>query len=192
MRKWIIAFALGTLVLAIATSQEQAQTVSPNPWGPGAESPFQTVINGIRPAPDCHTLTPACPPSLQSGDLLTALDLPTFLLNPPGQHGATAIDAANAENIAWQEGGGFGDSQQALLTLLPAGGSITCGEQPVACGGEVTTDTLVWAVRYFNGCAYPSGVGDEGVMPSPICGITTTVLIDANTGDFISAFEIGP
>jgi len=49
----------------------------------------------------------------------------------------------------------------------------------------------VWAVQYYNGCGQASS-GIEIEAATPICGITTTVLIDAQTGDFISAFEESP
>lgn len=192
MRKKLILGALlaGLVGLAIMTSGP-AGTVEPNPWGPGATSPFDTTPQGIRPAPDCHTFSPACPTSLGSANLTAALDLPTFTVSPTT--GTPTVPATDAMNIAWQEGGGGGDSQKALLGVLLAGGSNTCNEQPVACGGAVTSDALVWVVQYYNGCTHPSGMLSQADEDKPlICGTTTSVLIDATTGDFISAFEVSP
>lgn len=107
---------------------------------------YSGTMHGDRPAPHCLTLTPPCPPAAPHGALSAEWMEPEigmrFLAPLPGA--VPAVDPTEALDIAWQEGGIVGTSQQATLAVVPAGGSFPL---PV----------LVWVVRYDGGCIAPAG-----------------------------------
>ena len=130
--------------------------------------------HGPRPAADCLTLSPPCPPKqpeerLESPESNEAIG---FTFVPPPNDAKPDISAEEAMNIAWQEGGYDGTSQTPTLVLVPK-------------GGDFDHDTLVWVIRYDGYCFLPSR--PIGVTPSPpFCQIRSAyTMIDGETGDFI-------
>ncbi len=137
---------------------------------------YQGTQHGPRPAPDCHTLDPPCPPSESPQRLISPMDesVIAFLFLPPPPAVEPVIDAAEAVDIAWQEGGFGGTSQQATLALIPP-------------GDDFTADILAWIVRYEGYCSHPVGIaGDEN--EGECVYQPNFTLIDATTGDFIMSW----
>jgi hypothetical protein len=122
-----------------------------------------------------------CPPSQPPARLEAGFDfVDQLFFRPPPADAAPAVDAREAEDIAWQEDASAGGAsvQQAILALLPAGGNIP-------------EDTLVWVIQYRGGCITPSRTISSLLTktgPDPCVPATWNTVVDATTGDFIYAF----
>jgi hypothetical protein len=140
------------------------------------------TVHGARPASDCRTADPPCPPSKDWVELAEGFDFTDQLTFAPPAGSSPLIDAKEAEDIAWLEDATTPDAkeQQAQLAMLPAGGNFS-------------EDTLVWLVRYTGACLSPSIIANwPKDRPKPKCTNSTwTTVIDANTGDFIYGFTDG-
>jgi hypothetical protein len=163
------------LLVAAASALLLVGGVSYTVWSLPAEPPlfYSAEPHGPRPAPDCHSLTPSCPETIPQA----VLEAPwferaiAFQFLPPPQGTTPLIDASEALDIAWQEGGVLGTKQQATLALVPR-------------GGDFPIDVVVWIVRYDGACITPSG--RPGVTPDTPCQQQPYwTVIDAVTGDFI-------
>jgi hypothetical protein len=120
---------------------------------------------------DCH---PTCPPDLPVATLEEKETDPDFglIFEPPPEGGTPAVTAEQAENLASAAdgSGNRGSSEQAMLVLLPPGGTF---REP----------TLVWQIRY-PGIEMCGNAPFGKPFPPCVKGAWVT-LIDATTGEFI-------
>jgi hypothetical protein len=135
-------------------------------------------VHGLRPAPNCRELSPACPEVLPPIvlELPWAEDAIGFRFEPPPADADPSVDAEEAVNIAWQEGGVDGLAQQATLALVPR-------------GGQFPADALVWIVRYDGHCLTPVGAYSDSETHEGKCFYQPFfTIIDAGSGEFIMSW----
>jgi len=170
-RALVLIAALGVLVFALAVSGSGEQ-----------RKPYAGVTHGPRPAPDCLTLSPPCPPKQPEERLAEAEanDLIGFTFAPPPPDAKPPVDADEAMDIAWQEGGSAGESQTPTLVVVPK-------------GGDFAKDTLVWIIRYDGSSFCPSTVVRASPPVHGTCQIRPAfTMIDAESGDFIISWTPPP
>ena len=132
------------------------------------------VATSVTTAPACLQLSPPCPPVVAPTALEGEWDESAvgFTLLPPPAGVTPAVDATDAVDIGWKEGGADGTSQQATLALLPKGGSFA-------------QDVLVWVVRYDGYCGSPVGNPRFNSHEGKCFVQSSFTMIDAGTGEFI-------
>jgi len=144
----------------------------------GVACASRSDVSGLSGSdPSCRTASPPCPPVAAPSTLGSEInDSAGFKLEPPDSR-QPLIDASEAMDLAWKEGV-EATSQQAILALVPRGGSFK-------------TDTLVWLVRYEGYCAVPIGPPRGGHNPTCYMQPYFT-LINAETGEFIASWTRPP
>lgn len=123
-------------------------------------------------APDCRRVSRQCPEALPPIVLDAQWAEPglQFTFAPPGGGARPAIEAGTAINVAWEEGGLVGRSQQAILAIVPRGAAFP-------------EDRLVWVIRYDGPCEAPPSPPFER---QPNCGVEPHfTMLDAGTGEVL-------
>ncbi len=125
-----------------------------------------------------HNLKPPCPPISPATRLAETknYELAGWVLEPPPADATPKITAEDAVREAWVKGAEGGSrTAEPVFALLPKGGTIE-------------RDTLVWLVRFPDVCVPLLGADEP-----PYCQVMDwNVLVDSQTGRFITAFGQGP
>jgi hypothetical protein len=160
-----IAFGIG-----VASHQER-----PPMFYSGGET------HGPRPAPNCRELDPPCPEVKPPIALNSSWeeDRLAILFEPPPEDAVPALDADEAVDVAWQEGGVEATSQQAILALVPE-------------GDDFRVDVLVWIIRYEGYCFTSIGNPRSGPHERRCSYQPYYTMIDAETGEFIMSWTAPP